>query len=210
MRMSNLKAMGLFKEAEEIKNNTDLTEKQISKQVRTIHDTLAVELAFLVYSNVRIYSRFSNYEDLIQEGNIGLLKAIAKFKYYLFPNFFVFANLRIRSAVKHAASRFDVVYSPTRERVVYSDTKADEADDLTPESLFFTKEQAEQLHMALGRFSTRDGEIVKRLFGLGKFKQHTLRDIGSLFDLSHERVRQISNNVISKLRKNQRLGELQQ
>lgn len=209
--MSNSQAMELFKKAEEIKSGTALTQEEIDKRVKAIHDQLVTKLSFLVYSNARAYIKFPNYEDLVQEGYIGLLKAVRKFDYTRFPNFFVYAEQWVRHGIKRSASRFDVVYSPTKERVVYAEPAElgiEESDEFTPEDVFFSKERVEQISQVLDDFPERDREIVQRIFGLGGFKPQTLRDIGPIYNLTHERVRQIKNNVISKLRKNQSLSEL--
>ena len=210
--MSNSQAMELFKSAAEIKQDESLSSEEADRQVKSIHDRLVKELAFLVYSNARSYSRFPNYEDLVQEGYIGLLKAVRKFDYTRFPNFFVYAEQWIRNGIKKSASKFDVVYSKDRERVVYAEPSElgleEEMDENTPEDVFFSKERASVINNILDDFPERDKEIVKRIFGVGGYKQQTLRDIGPLYNLTHERVRQIKNNVISKLRKNQRISKL--
>jgi RNA polymerase primary sigma factor len=209
--MSNAEAMELFKEVESIRKDSILNKTDIDKKVKQIHDRLVSDLAFLVYSNARPYTRFPNYEDLVQEGFIGLLKAVRRFEYARFPNFFVYAEQWIRHGVKRAASRFDVVYSPNRERVVYAEPAelgVEELDDSTPEDSFFFKEKVEQINKVLDEFPERDREIVKRIFGLGGYQTQTLRDIGPLYNITYERVRQIKNSVILKLRKNQVLNEL--
>jgi len=154
--MSNSQAMELFKTAEKIRQDSSLTEQETDQKVRSIHDRLIKELAFLVYSNARSYSRFPNYEDLIQEGYIGLLNAIRKFDYTRFPNFFVFAEQLIRNGIKKAASKFDVVYSKTRERVVYAEPSElgldEELDETTPEETFFSKERVNQINNILQDF----------------------------------------------------------
>jgi len=209
--MSNSEAMELFKEADSIRNNKNLTQAEIDKQVKNIHDRLVSDLAFLVYSHARPYTRFPNYEDLVQEGFIGLLKAVRRFEWARFPNFFVYAEQWIRHHVKRSASRFDVVYSPNRERVVYAEPAElgiEESDDSTPEDTFFLKEKIEHINKVLDEFPERDREIVQRIFGLGGYPSQTLRDIGPIYNITYERVRQIKNSVISKLRKNQTLSEL--
>lgn len=209
--MSNAEAMELFKQVDSIQKDKTLSKVEIDKKVKQIHDRLVSDLGFLVYTLARPYTRFPNYEDLVQEGFIGLLKAVRRFEYARFPNFFVYAEQWIRHGVKRAASRFDVVYSPNRERVVYAEPAelgVEELDDSTPEDTFFLKEKVEQIHKVLDEFPERDREIVKRIFGLGGYQTQTLRDIGPMYNITYERVRQIKNSVISKLRKNQVLNEL--
>lgn len=208
--MTNNEVVALFKEADELKLS-DLPEKEKDAQISKIHNKIIEGLSFIVYSNVRQYRKFPNYEDLVQEGFVGLVKAVKKFNHTLFPNFFVYSERWIRHSVKRAASRFDVVYNPKRHRVVYAEPaeigEEQEAEE-TPEDTFFTKETSQKIEEVLEDFPLRDRDIIKRIFGLGDYDSQTLREIGPVYDLTHERVRQIKNKVISKLCKSDSLNEL--
>ena len=211
--ISNDEVINLFKEADQVKKNSTLSQKQIDAQTKIIHEKIFKELSFLAYNNARPYKKFSNYEDLVQEGLIGLLKAIRRYDYTRYPNFFLYAAQWIRHSVKRSASRFDIVYNPDRKRVVYAEVTTDangkeEEDPTTPEDAFFAKEIQIRVREVLNDFSARDREIVKRIFGLDEQAPQTLREIGPDFDLTYERIRQIKNNVISKLKKNQILNDL--
>lgn len=209
--MTNAETIELFKKIDDLKNNSNFPEEILNREVNVIQNEIIEKLSFLVYSNARSYRKFPNYEDLVQEGFIGLLRAVRKFNCNLFPNFFVYAEQWIRHSVKRSASRFDVVYNPNKIRVVYaepSDIGKEDESNFTPEDIFFVKETSIKIEKVLKDFPTRDREIVKRIFGLGEYKQQTLREIGPIFGLTHERIRQIKNKVILKLRKNKSLNEL--
>jgi RNA polymerase sigma factor (sigma-70 family) len=210
--LSNNDVIKLFKERDAIVADSELTDMEKNAIVERINNSIIEKLSFLVYSGTKLYKKFPNYEDLVQEGFVGLVKATKRFNYKLFPNFFVFAEKSIKYSVKRAASRFDIVYNPNKVRVVYSELseREDPGDGVdTPEELFFEKETEYKISKALEGFSDRDRDIVKRIFGLGQYKkQQTLRDIGPIYDLTHERVRQIKNQVITKLRNNESLAEL--
>jgi len=209
--MTNAETLKLFEAIDELKADSTLPEEIRNREIAAIQNKIVEELSFLVYSNTKLYKKFPNYEDLVQEGFIGLLSAVRKFDRSLFPNFFVYAERWIRGCVKRAASRFDVVYNPNKHRVVYAEPaeigKEEEVEE-TPEETFFAKETSSKIEEVLDEFPDRDREIVKRIFGLGGHDPQTLREIGPLFDLTHERIRQIKNKVISKLRKNESLSEL--
>lgn len=209
--MTNAEAIKLFEQIDILKTRGDLSDEMRKSAISAIQSTLVEKLAFLVYSNAKSYRKFPNYEDLVQEGFVGLLRATRKFDRTLFPNFFVYAERWIRHCIKRAASRFDVVYNPNRSRVVYAEPveigNEEEVED-TPEEMFFIKEKSSQIERVLNDFPERDREIVKRIFGLDNNDPLTLREIGPMFDLTHERVRQIKNKIISKLRKNESLGDL--
>lgn len=209
--MTNAETLKLFKKIDELKDNGNLPEEVLNREVAAIHNRIVEKLSFLVYSNCKMYNKFSNYEDLVQEGFIGLLRAVRKFNHNLFPNFFVYAERWIRHSVKRAASRFDVVYNPNKTRVVYAEPLElgiEEETEITPEDAFFQKEKSSKIEEVLKDFPVRDREIVKRIFGLGEYNQQTLREIGPLFNLTHERIRQIKNKIILKLRKNENINEL--
>lgn len=209
--MTNEEVLKMFGTIEELEQS-DLPKETIDKKVKEIKDRIVEGLSFLVYTNTKGYRSFPNYEDLVQEGFFGLINAVRKFDTKLFPNFFVYAERGIRRSVKRAASKFDIVYNPDKTRVIYAEPadlgEEPEVQDV-PEQIFFAKEQKEKIEKILSDFPDRDREIVEHIFGIGNnYPPKTLREIGPIFDLTHERVRQIKNRVIDKLRKNKMIEEL--
>lgn len=210
--VSNQEIMDMFKEIDEFREQSDLTPAKLEDVIRRKQDAIVEKLLFLVYGHAKMYRNFPNYDDLVQEGLLGLVKAVRKFEWQRFPNFFVYSNQWIRHSVKRAASRFDVVYNPNKNRVVYSEPDETEAIPVEegPEEVYFNQEKIDSINKILSEFPERDREIVQRIFGLGGFKPQTLREIGPQFNLTYERVRQIKNNVINKLRRSQVLFDLSQ
>lgn len=207
--VSNAHILEMFKEIEAAKDDDSLTEVEKQSIKKRIHDAIVEKLAFLVYSQTKQYRSFSNYEDLVQEGFIGLVNAVQKFNPVLYDNFFGYADQWIRHSVKRAASRFDVVYNPNKTRVIYSEPDESEEDPGEgPETILFIKERQACIERVLQDFSEREREIVNRIFGLSGQRAQTLREIGPQFNLTHERVRQIKNNVIDKLRKHQSMIDI--
>lgn len=207
--MTNTDAIKLFEKIATLKQDNEISKEVLSSEVSKIHERIIKGLSFLVYSNAKPYKGFPNYEDLVQEGYVGLVKAVQKFDYNLFPNFFVYSERWIRHSIKRAASRFDIVYCPNRNRVVYaepSEIGEEKETEETPENIFFESETREQVLKTINQFPERERDIIKRIFGLGEYTSpQTLREIGPLHGLTHERVRQIKEQVINKLRKNEKL-----
>jgi RNA polymerase sigma factor (sigma-70 family) len=207
--VSNADIMDMFKSIDDFKTSSDLPQDKIDSIVTKKQDDIINKLSFLVYNQARQYRNFPNYDDVVQEGFIGLLKAVRRFKWERFPNFFVFSDQWIRHYVKRAASRFDVVYNPNRDRVVYAEPGEDEADpDGSPDEILWSREREEGIGKILNELPERDKIIVCKIFGLGGYKPQTLREIRPLFGLSHERIRQIKNSVLGKLKKNQELQSI--
>lgn len=208
--MTNSEAISVFKKIDKIKNDENLVQEDRDKQTLDLQNDMVNKLGFLVYSNAKQYRKFPNYEDLVQEGFVGLIDAVRKFNYHKYPNFFVWAERRTKHRIKRAASRFDVVYSPDKKRVVYAEPSEIEEEEVenTPEQQFFAIEQKMRVESVLGEFSDRDSDIIKRMFGIGYGAPQTLREIGPIYGITHERIRQIKNKVINKLRKIEKLQEV--
>ena len=60
-----------------------------------------------------------------------------------------------------------------------------------------------EIDRALSTLSEREGEIIKMFFGIGR-PEMTLEEIGDEFGLTRERVRQIKEKAIRRLRSNSR------
>ncbi len=82
--------------------------------------------------------------------------------------------------------------------VMLNDESPSPDDELMNNSL---KKEIERTLMTLDE---REAEILKYYFGLGGYRQHTLEEIGSLLNLTRERVRQIKEKSIKRLKNNYR------
>jgi len=209
--ISNADIMDMFKEIDEFKSNSYMAEDELNSIIEKKQNKIVNKLSFLVYRQTKQYRNFSNYKDLVQEGFVGLTRAVRKFEWERFPNFFVYSDWWVRHYVKYAASKFDIVYNPNKNRVVYAEPDESEPDESDgPFEMLFDSEKQESINEILREFPERDREIVKMIFGLGGQLPHTLREIGPKFNLTHEGVRQIKNNVLDKLKKNKKIIELNQ
>jgi len=61
-----------------------------------------------------------------------------------------------------------------------------------------------EINRALETLSPREADVVKLYYGIGDQQSMTLAEIGLTFDLTRERVRQIREKAIRKLRHNSR------
>jgi RNA polymerase primary sigma factor len=65
-----------------------------------------------------------------------------------------------------------------------------------------------ECNRSLSTLSERECEVVKMFFGIGYDHPYSLEDIGSRFDLTRERVRQIKDKAINKLKSNSKSKQL--
>jgi len=69
-----------------------------------------------------------------------------------------------------------------------------------PDEIFKKKIQKEKLQKALSKIGTREREVLERNFGLGEYEPHTLEEISRIMNITRERVRQIKENALRKLK----------
>ncbi len=70
----------------------------------------------------------------------------------------------------------------------------------SPEEILRQKQQTERIQNALKKLAPREKEIIERNFGLGDYETQSLEDISRLMNITKERVRQIRDNALKKLK----------
>jgi RNA polymerase primary sigma factor len=84
-----------------------------------------------------------------------------------------------------------------------------EDESITPiDDVLVRRSFEEQLHGLLDRLDPKEREIVKRRFGFDGKEAETLAEIGADLKLSRERIRQIEERALGKLRRTQRARQL--
>jgi len=73
-------------------------------------------------------------------------------------------------------------------------------DESTPLEYAANESLEEMTRSILGSLTPREAEILKSRYGIGSNTQHSLREIGKMFDVGPERIRQIEAKALRKLR----------
>ncbi|MGQ0623413.1 MAG: RNA polymerase sigma factor [Sporichthyaceae bacterium] len=256
---------GLFAE-EKVNSEEKLTPKLLREmQVisedgrRAKNHLLEANLRLVVSLAKRYTGRGMLFLDLIQEGNLGLIRAVEKFDYTKGYKFSTYATWWIRQAITRAmADQARTIRIPvhmvevinklarvqrqmlqdlgreptpeelakeldmTPEKVVevqkygrepislhtplgedgdseFGDLIEDSEAIVPADAVSFTLLQ-EQLHSVLDTLSEREAGVVSMRFGLTDGQPKTLDEIGKVYGVTRERIRQIESKTMSKLR----------
>ncbi len=247
------------------------TYRQAMKGVRLAEEARADMLRANLRLVVSVTKRYRNCGvellDLVQEGNLGLMKAIDKFDHRRGFRLATYATWWIRVAVSRAvsdqprtirvpASMRGEINRVTRatseltrtlgrppgdeeiaqrlglslERVrlvgdvpseplsldtpVAFDENATLQDFLedrhaaSPAQSLYATELVTSVQSALSALTDREATVVRMRFGIGKSNGHTLEEIGRVFGLTRERIRQIEEKALAKLRRRRIAGRL--
>lgn len=153
-----------------------------------------------------------SYADLIAEGNIGLMKAIDKFDYEKGFKTISYSVWWIKQTILEALSKRNLIngddsdfVKETKESDIEQDnetqsnTEEKYVDDTILSNLQ-TEENSNALLSLIGCLNKRERRVIEYYYGIGNEDELTLEEIGKKYNLTKERIRQIKDTALKKLR----------
>ncbi|OHD65345.1 MAG: RNA polymerase sigma factor RpoD [Spirochaetes bacterium RBG_13_51_14] len=237
------------------------------KQINSGQRKISVAKKELINANLRLVvsiakkyaNRGMHFFDLIQEGNIGLIKAVDKFEYKKGYKFSTYATWWIRQAITRAISdqartirvpvhmieqinkvmretrlfqqefgrepspeelsdrlgwvvgKVKAVKNVAREPISLETPVGEEEDSLlgdfiedkevdSPANTAAYRLLSEQINTVLSTLPAREQKVIRMRFGLDDGYSHTLEEVGYVFKVTRERIRQIEAKALRRLR----------
>jgi len=237
------------------------------KQIELGQRKISIAKKGLIKANLRLVvaiakkyaNRGMHFFDLVQEGNIGLIKAVDKFEYRKGYKFSTYATWWIRQAITRAISdqgrtirvpvhmieqinkvtretrlfqqefgreptseeladrlgwplsRVKGVKNIAREPISLETPVGEEEDSLlgdfiedkevdSPANTAAYNLLSEQIDSVLSTLPAREQKVIRMRFGLDDGYSHTLEEVGYVFKVTRERIRQIEAKALRRLR----------
>ena len=114
---------------------------------------------------------------------------------------------RIRAVAQVAKGAISLETPVGEEDTVLGDFIEDSAV-VDPSEAAVTTDFAEHTRKLLSTLSSREEKILRMRFGIGERSDHTLEEVGQLFNVTRERIRQIQAKALNKLTHSTRTAPL--
>lgn len=185
------------------KNNNDLSAR---------NELITSNLKFVVDIAKQYKGYGLSFGDLVSEGNMGLLKAIDKFDEKKDTKIISYGVWWIRQYIKDAINRkknlpIDELPEDNEKQVIdddlnYSDDENIKKSFVNDEETYENNGDVDAINKLLSFLTDRERIIISYYFGLDGKEEKTLEEIGIKCNLTKERVRQIKEVALKKLRSN--------
>lgn len=184
---------------EKIKKIRKIKDKN-QKHGKELEDELIMSLSYLVRSVIIKYKRFDNYEDLYQEGMIGLMKAVQQYDTSTTFHFVRYAMWWIKSRIMRSIKKLTTLDNENMEQLAYLINNAETTSKIDPEKEAIKIENTNKLHVALGSLSEYEKKIISSRYELDHIQDEDMPRLPykNGKQLEYQILIQLKNNIIEK------------
>lgn len=258
---SRLNELGFRANSRKFRSYLTQTKRLFAASQRLRNDFVKANLRLVVSIARRFnYGRMA-FGDLIQEGNIGLIKAVERYDYRRGFRFSTYASWWIRHAISRALAdkgrsirlpvhmidayhkvsktrrelthqlgrqptmeeigkssgisldKVEKIEGSLMEQTVSLDKTVSEGDgrrfvdfvqdpeQILPSDMLLAESMNREVQDCLGELKPIEADIIRKRFGLVGDRELTLKEIGETYNLSRERIRQLQEQALGKIRK---------
>ncbi len=253
---------------EDLKSLAYTIRRNMMEARKTRKELVVANLRLVVSIAKKYINKGLSFLDLIQEGNIGLMRAVERFEYKRGYKFSTYATWWIRQAITRAiadqartiripvhmietinklhkvarafvqqygrepkpeeiAKKMGISVDKVRsilkisqhpisletpigeEKDSHLGDFIEDKDAISPAAAAVNVLLKEQIEKVLHTLKDREAEVLRLRFGIGDGVPHTLEEVGKIFKVTRERVRQIEAKALRKLRHPARARNLQ-
>lgn len=205
------------------KEEAELAQRILNGDEKALNKLMSANLTFVVSLATQYKNRGLDIEDLISEGNIGMLKAAKKFNPGHGHRFVTFAAPYIREAIEKAIEQQvglyrvprnmkDEALEKKRSRALSIDAPVGGSTELSlgrvipnkdapdPDQLLQKQNIERELADIVRQLPVREQQVVQYFYGIG-VETKTMAEIAQNMGLKRERVRQIRDKAVRQLLK---------
>ena len=260
--LRNIGKISLLTSEEESQIALDIKSKDKKKKNKAIQKLINGNLRLVVSIAKKYIGRGLSFLDLIQEGNIGLMRAAERFDYSKGYKFSTYATWWVQQSITRAIidkarlirlpvhmielltkvkkATIELINekntTPTKEEIAYKlnlpiekldsvleaaqgtisiETPASGKDEtlkiidyivdetgMTPDAVVSSENLSEDVEKIMSHLTPKERDVISMRYGLYRDNEKkTLEEIAQLYGISRERVRQIENRALAKLKK---------
>ena len=190
----------------ELRNIKETTK---NKKDKTIYDNylrmVFDKFSYMVDIHTKKYKKYVNYEDLQQEGNLGLYIALNNFSPIRSKNFFRLVHWYISTRIRRMANKHDVMHMPAKKTGLYTHLNRvneipdaiDESQD--PHEILESNRISEDVKNAISKLPSLEKRIVSLYFGIDEKKNHSIYTICNQIKLPRLKVVAALQSAFEKL-----------
>lgn len=200
-----------FSEIKPIKSLSIREERELGARIKmgdkeAVNKLVKHNLKFVVSIAKKYRDRGVPFEDLISEGNMGLIHAAEKFDGSKNARFITYAVWWVKSYITELIKKTPTDEVDVEEYVFDNKNHFEKQTEYINEefenNLLLLSDRNASVEELLECLQDRERKIIKMFYGLDGLKEMNLDEIGQDMNLSNERIRQIKDIALIKLKTN--------